>query len=237
MLDEAKVNGQDVILEIGPGTGYLTELLAGRAQKVVAIEKDEALAATLVGRWPNVEVIVADVLKYNLRNLPKGYKLVANIPYYLTSRLLRILFESLNPPGLTVLMMQKEVAERIVAKPPRMSLLSISAQYFTQPRLIQSVPKELFWPVPKVDSAIISFTLRAEPLFKADSRRLFRLVRAGFSSKRKQIKNSLAAGLGLPIKTVTDWLVAAGIDSARRAETLTLADWQKLYQLFSEFSK
>lgn len=161
-------------------------------------------------------------------NLPISYKVVANLPYYITSAVLRHLLEAAPPPTLAVVMVQWEVAQRICAQPGDLSLLAVSVQFYAQPRIVQRVPAAAFSPRPQVDSAILQLKVRPQPAVDVTPERFFTVVRAGFSQKRKQLHNSLAAGLRLEKATVQPWLVAAGIDPARRAETLSLAEWGTL---------
>ena len=237
IVQAGEITKNDTVLEVGPGLGTLTELLVQKAKAVVAVEKDPQLAAKLdkvtfarTDLAKKLEVIDADILDFDLGQLPRNYKVVANIPYYLTSNLLRRLLEAENPPALMALMVQKEVSERIVAKPGKMSILSFSVQYYAQPRIIQIVPKELFKPPPKVNSAIIQIKRRPKPYFPADQERLFRIVKAGFANKRKQLKNSLAAGLHLSGEECSDVLKKLGINPQARAQELSMKNWQKLYE-------
>jgi len=232
IISAAEVTQNDTVLEVGPGLGTLTELLAARAKEVVAVEKDERLSADLKRKLSvdNLEIVVADIRQFNLSNLPVGYKVVANIPYYLTSYLLRQLLEAANPPTVMSLLVQKEVAERVTAGPGEMSLLAFSVQYFGQPSLLREVPKELFEPAPKVDSAILKIKLRPRPYFEADTRMLFRLVKAGFGERRKQLKNSLSGGLGLDTNKLEMLLKGLRISHKVRAQELSLDDWQRLYK-------
>lgn len=234
IVEAAELTDQDTVLEVGPGLGTLTELLVKKAKLVVAVEKDEELAGKLKNNQTatNLTVVPADILEFNLTTLPKGYKVVANIPYYLTSKLIRNLLESANPPSMMVLLVQKEVAERIVAQPPQMSILAFSVQYYAQAQIVAPVAKELFTPPPKVDSAIIKISRRPKPAFDADIKKLFRIVKAGFSSKRKQLRNSLAAGLQLEPAEAEKRLVKIGVSSQARAQELNLSQWQAMYQVF-----
>lgn len=161
-------------------------------------------------------------------HLQISYKVVANLPYYITSAVLRHLLEAAPPPTLAVVMVQWEVAQRICAQPGDLSLLAVSVQFYAQPRIVQRVPAAAFSPRPQVDSAILQLKVRPQPAVDVTPERFFTVVRAGFSQKRKQLHNSLAAGLRLEKATVQPWLVAAGIDPARRAETLSLAEWGTL---------
>jgi 16S rRNA (adenine1518-N6/adenine1519-N6)-dimethyltransferase len=227
-----QVGPDDTVLEIGPGLGNLTAVLAALAKRVVAVETDSELVAKLVGQVPaHVEVIEGDIMAYDLTQLPAGYKVVANIPYYLTSNLLRMLLENPNPPSRLALLVQKEVAERVTAPAGQMSVLAFSVQYYGQPKIVGLVSKELFQPPPKVDSAILQIIRYDKPVFVAEPAKLFRLVKAGFGEKRKQLKNSLAGGLQLEAPAASEILEAADIDPTARAQELSLAQWQKLYQV------
>jgi 16S rRNA (adenine1518-N6/adenine1519-N6)-dimethyltransferase len=231
ICDAAEVTSEDTILEIGPGLGTLTQLLVRRARQVVAVEFDQALATDLPRRVPteNLSVVQADILQFDLTTLPKGYKVVANIPYYLTSNLIRVLSESLNPPTTAALLVQKEVAERVAARPGDMSVLSVTAQYYWQVSLGRVVPAELFTPPPKVDSQILILHRRNEPLFSdIDTKHYFRVVKAGFAQRRKTLLNSLSGGLHISRGEAEALLLGAGITSSERAQALTLAQWYDL---------
>ena len=229
----ARLSKDDVVLEIGSGLGTLTELLVAQAGTVVAVEFDEKLADELPGRIKadNLEIISQDILKFDFSSLPPGYKIVANIPYYLTSNLIRVLSEASNTPSLAVLLVQKEVAERVAAKPGSMSTLSVTAQYYWQASLGQLVPAELFTPPPKVDSQVLILQKRPEPLFsKVDTKAFFAVVKAGFSERRKKLRSSLSGGLHLSKTEVELVLAKAGIDPNLRAQALSLDDWHDIYQ-------
>lgn len=233
ITESATIGPEDTVLEVGPGLGYLTNKLAKQAGQVICVEADQELIPHLnhqFGVVSNVEIIQADILKYNLTQLPKNYLVVANIPYYLTSNLIRQLLESNNPPSRMVLMVQKEVAERIVAGSGQMSVLSFSVQYYAEAEIVSLVAKELFEPIPKVDSAIIKITRRLEPAFEADTKKLFKLVKAGFGEKRKMLRNSLAGGLQLDPAQVEELLKQSGLEPTARAQELSILDWQKLYE-------
>jgi 16S rRNA (adenine1518-N6/adenine1519-N6)-dimethyltransferase len=227
----ADLSAPDTVLEIGPGLGHLTRKLVKAAGQVIAVEVDEALADGLVkADIPNLKIINQDILKLDLSRLPEGYKVVANIPYYLTSSLIRILSEAANPPELMVLLVQKEVAERLAAAPGQMSLLSVSAQLYYEPGLGLVVPAELFEPPPKVDSCVIILHRRQPPLFQdLDTKLFFRIVKAGFAGRRKKLRGSLAAGLGIDKNQADELLKSAGISGDLRAQNLSLSDWHKLY--------
>lgn len=233
IAEMAEIKTSDTVLEIGPGLGNLTHYLVKQAAHVVAVEFDETLAATLPQKVSaaNLTVIQADILKFDLNQLPASYKVVANIPYYLTSNLLRILSESNNPPHLMVLLVQKEVAERICAAPGQMSVLAVSVQLYYNCELGLVVPADKFDPPPKVDSQAVILRYRAKPLFHdLDTQKFFSLVKAGFAGRRKKLRGSLAAGLHLTKGQADELLKKAGIDPNLRAQNLSLDDWHKIYQ-------
>ncbi|MFA5003787.1 MAG: 16S rRNA (adenine(1518)-N(6)/adenine(1519)-N(6))-dimethyltransferase RsmA [Candidatus Saccharimonadales bacterium] len=230
----AKVGSEDTVLEIGPGLGTLTKLLVENAKQVIAVEFDEKLAEELSGRVraPNLTVSSEDILKFDLTHLPAGYKVVANIPYYLTSNLIRVLCESTNPFSQAAILIQKEVAQRVCAKPGQMSMLSVSAQFYCETSLGIEVPAEMFTPPPKVDSQVIVLNYRSKPLFPdVDVKQFFRLVRAGFSQKRKTLVNSLSGGLSISKDEAKAMLDAADIAHNTRAQALSLDDWYALYEI------
>ncbi len=223
----------DTVLEIGPGPGYLTQLLVALAQHVVAVELDENLAIELIKRvtFANLTIEHQDIVRYNFSQLPAGYKIVANIPYYITSKVIRLLSETTNQPSRAVLLVQREVAERVAAQPGSMSLLSISAQYYWDVNIGIKVPAKFFIPPPKVDSQVLILTKRPKPLFgEIDTKLYFHIVRAGFSQRRKTLLNSLSGGLRVDKKTINEQCAAAGIDPHRRAQTLSLTEWFALYR-------
>lgn len=231
MVDAAHIGPVDDVLEIGPGLGTLTAKLAARARHVTCVEFDAALAKALTTRVPasNVTVVHQDILGFDLTKLPANYKVAANLPYYITSKIVRMLLESPNPPLEAALLVQKEVAERMAAHPGRMSILAVAVQFYAEPTLGPIVPAELFTPPPKVDSQIISLGRRTKPLFvDVDPALYFRVVRAGFSEKRKTLRNSLSGGLHLEKTEVERVLATAGVQSESRAEQLSLDDWYRL---------
>lgn len=235
ICDAAGLQKDDSVLEIGPGLGDLTRQLAKRAGRVYAVELDGRLYDKLAREldYPNVEIIHEDILKFDLGRLPYAYKVVANIPYYLTSNLLRTLSESANPPLEITLLVQKEVAERIAAGPGEMSLLAVSVQLYYRPKLGPIVAAELFRPPPKVDSQVIILKQRPKPMFPGlDSKLFFRVVKAGFAGKRKKLRGSLAAGLRLSKEQADHLLSTAGIDGGLRAQNLSLDDWHELYMAY-----
>jgi 16S rRNA (adenine1518-N6/adenine1519-N6)-dimethyltransferase len=237
IVGAAAVDSHDIVLEIGPGLGTLTRLLVEKAERVVAVEFDEALArklATLVTA-PNLEIVHQDILSFDLTSLPPGYKVVANIPYYLTSNLIRTLSESANPPIMAVLLVQKEVAERAAAVAGSMSILGVTAQFYWQVSVGAVVPAVLFTPPPKVDSRTLILKRRDQPLFAGtEPKQFFSLVKAGFGQRRKTLLNALGAGLRLSREDTEQFLRSAQLDPGARAQTLSLEDWQRLYVLLSQ---
>lgn len=232
VCEAANLESADTVLEVGPGLGDLTRQLIKQAGRVLAVELDEQLIPQLENELssPNLEIIQADILKFDLTQMPAGYKVVANIPYYLTSNLVRVLSESSNPPQTIVLLVQKEVAQRLAAEPGQMSILAVTSQLYYLPKLGPIVAAELFEPPPKVDSQVIILKHRKKPLFNdLDTKAYFRLVKAGFSGRRKKLRGSLAAGLGLDKAKADELLKRAGISGDLRAQNLSLQDWHKLY--------
>ena len=239
ILKAASLTKQDTVLEIGPGIGTLTRGLAQSAKKVAAVEKDSAMVEILketTKDLPNIEIIQGDILKLRqakeLLSLSKeGYKVVANLPYYITSPVIRLFLEAEHKPELLVLTVQKEVAQRICAKPPKMSLLAVSVQIYGEPSIVAYVKKGCFWPQPKVDSAILkiaphNLTKLSYP--QLDLVKFFTVVKAGFKQPRKQLLNNLSQGLKIPKQKVETWLGQIGIAPTQRAETLSVEDWIKL---------
>lgn len=242
IIEVADLKADDFVFEIGPGEGILTESLLKNSRGVAAIEIDQRLAENLEKRFKskkNFELINGDILKINLPRLVEeqkleieGYKVIANIPYYITSPIIRLFLETKYPPKVMILMVQKEVAERICANPGQMSLLSVSVQYYAKPELLFYVDKEAFYPVPEVDSAVIGITPNFSHVAKEESRKFFRILRAGFSAKRKTLCNNLSASLKIDKKVVGGVLGEAGISKKARAQELSVEDWKKLFRLF-----
>lgn len=233
----AELTPDDTVLEIGPGLGTLTSKLLARAGTVVAVEFDKDLARKLPGQFPgkNLQVISADILTFNLSTLPVGYKVVANIPYYITSKIVRLLMTSDNRPSIAVLLTQKEVAERLAAEPGDMSILAVSAQVSAEVSLGPVVPAELFTPPPQVDSQVVILKTRQTPLVLADEEKAFyRVVKAGFSARRKKLRSSLAGGLQLSKVEVEQRLLQAEIHPDARAEDLSIADWRRLMEVCND---
>jgi 16S rRNA (adenine1518-N6/adenine1519-N6)-dimethyltransferase len=243
IIEVAELSEKDIVLEIGPGIGNLTIEIAKKAKKVIAIEKDKRMVEILGERLKeerieNVEIVNEDVLKFLPSFKPKkDYKVVANIPYYLTSRLIRNLLEAKRKPKLIVLMVQKEVAQRICAKPPKMSLLAVSVQFYAKPEIISFVSKKCFWPVPKVDSAIIKISKIKEKEATSNEKLFFKIVKAGFSQPRKQLINNLSKKLKIDKNKVRKWLLKNGVLPEKRAEALSIKDWEKLAKSFFKFDK
>ncbi len=230
IAEPANLTTDDVVLEIGPGLGTLTEVLSDSAKLVVAVEFDPELAKDLANKnIKNVEDLNADFLHFDLSIMPKKYKVVANIPYYITAKIVQKLLSDDNKPEVAALLVQKEVAERLAAKPGEMSILSVSAQVFAEVELGVIVPPEFFTPPPKVDSQVVILKPRNRPLFeKWNEKSFFRMVKAGFSNRRKKLRSSLAGGLGISKTEAENLLIKSGIDSNLRAQDLSLNDWQKL---------
>lgn len=234
---EANLNKNDTVLEIGPGLGTLTSHLLRDSKKVVAVELDDDLARKLPGQYPgkNLEVINQDILDLDLSTLPKDYKVVANVPYYITSKIIKKLMSDSNPPSVVVILIQKEVAERVAAKNGELSILAISAKIYTKVALGPVVSAEYFTPPPKVDSQVLVLTKRDVPLVsKNNEKDFFRLVKAGFSAKRKKIKTSLAGGLGISKENTQKLLEEANIDPNLRAENLSIKDWNRLLKAYKK---
>jgi 16S rRNA (adenine1518-N6/adenine1519-N6)-dimethyltransferase len=230
----ADIQPAETVVEIGPGTGALTEYLAQVAKQVIAVEIDQRLQPILSARFAksnHVEFVFADILHTRMDQLvPYGdYVVVANLPYYITSAILRHVLETPRRASRFVMTVQLEVAERIVSTPPDMSLLSVSVQYYTKPKIAARLNKAVFYPRPDVDSAVIRLDTHDKPPVQIpDEKLFFRIVRAGFAQKRKQLKNSLSADFPMPVEQATALIDAAGLDPRRRAETLSLEEWAKL---------
>ena len=231
IADAAELTPSDTVLEIGPGLGTLTSEILRQTDKVIAVEYDGELARKLPGQFPgkDLTVINEDILTFDLDSLPAGYKVVANVPYYITSKIIERLMTAHNKPSIAVLLVQKEVAERIAARPGDMSILAVSAQLYAEASLGALVPRRFFTPPPKVDSQVIVLRTRTTPLVPAeDERALFRVVKAGFRAKRKKLRSSISAGLAITKPAAEELLRHANIDPELRAEDLSIDDWLRL---------
>jgi len=251
ILSAAELGPGDIVVEVGPGLGILTEGLAKQRARVIAVELDSKLVALLKKRlaaFPDVKIVHADILKITPQrllqnNLPaselvRGYKVIANLPYYITSPVLRHFLEGESRPSEMVVMVQKEVGEAIAATPGKMSLLSVKTQFYSKPAIISYVPAASFYPPPKVDSVILRMDVYSRPPIEiSDVAGFFDIVMHGFSAPRKQLRNSLAHSLGMPPGQVVSLLEKDGIEGKRRAETLSLEEWRKLWLTFAPFTK
>jgi 16S rRNA (adenine1518-N6/adenine1519-N6)-dimethyltransferase len=251
ILSAAELSPGDIVVEIGPGLGILTEGLARRGAKVIAVELDAKLVALLKKRltaFPDVKIVHADILevtpaqllKDNLpaSELARGYKVIANLPYYITSPVLSHFLEAQPRPSEMVVMVQKEVGEAITAALGKMRLLSVRTQFYSKPAIISYVPAASFYPPPKVDSVILRLDVYSQPPIEvSDAASFFDIVMHGFSAPRKQLRNSLAHSLEMPPSQVALLLEKAGIEAKRRAETLSLEEWRELWKIFAPFAK
>lgn len=239
IVKAAEIRPTDTVLEIGPGLGGLTRYLAAAAQKVVAVELDEKLFLPLeaiLAPYQNILILHGDILQIEPEEIvqQQDYLVVANIPYYITSALIRHLLESRLKPRRIVLTIQKEVAERICAGPGDLSLLALSVQAYGQPYIAAHIPAGAFYPAPKVDSSVLVIDVFPTPRLEAELLEIFfQLIKAGFSQKRKKLRNSISAGLRQSPAAAEKLLLAADIDPQRRAETLSLEEWGKLCYEYS----
>jgi len=239
IVKAAEIHPSDTVLEIGPGLGSLTRYLAAAAQKVVAVEMDEKLFPPLeavIAPYRNIHLVHADILEIEPEEIVEQheYLVVANIPYYITSALIRHLLESSPKPRRIVLTIQKEVAERICAGPGDMSLLALSVQVYGQPHVATHIPAGAFFPAPKVDSSVLVIDIFSAPRVEEKVLGIFfHLIKAGFSQKRKKLRNSISAGLHQSPAETEKMLRAVDIDPQRRAETLSLEEWGKLSYQYS----
>lgn len=240
MILSSDLKKDDVVLEVGPGLGILTFKISEKVKKVLAVELDNKLAEllnTLIisKNKKNIKIFNNDVLKIKGENIEKlgKYKIVANLPYNITSIFLRKFLSIHNKPEKIVLLLQKEVVDRIIAKPPEMSLLAISVQFYAEVKKNIEVKKESFYPIPKIDSAIIEITPRKNNFFSdyQEEKKFFRLLKIGFSAKRKMLKNNLSLGLKINQKEIENIIFSLGLDSKCRAEELSLNDWIKIFNV------
>jgi 16S rRNA (adenine1518-N6/adenine1519-N6)-dimethyltransferase len=240
IIKSANLTSDDLVVEIGPGKGILTEELAKFAGKVLAVEIDKNLVPSLKNKFKeqkNVEIIEGDILKINLKKLiidyrllVTSYKIIANLPYYITSKIIRLFLESETPPSEMVLMVQKEVAERIVAKPGQMSILAVSVQYYADAEILFYVGKENFDPAPEVNSAVIRITHNSQLDTQNEeyNKKFFKIVRAGFCARRKTLANNLANSFHMDRKVVEEKMKSSRIKNTARAQELSMEDWKNL---------
>ena len=252
IIGVANLKTDDLVIEIGPGQGALTSEILKRTKKLIMIEKDQDFAQEIarnsqfsifnfqsisndqIYKFTNQQGIISgDILKINLLKLIEknnflNYKIIANIPYYITSPIIQLFLETKYPPREMILMVQKEVAERICEKPGNMSILAVSVQYYAKPELLFYVPKTAFWPVPEVDSAVIKISNIKSQISKTNSKNFFRIVKAGFCAKRKTMLNNLSSSFHLDKKTTGEKIKKAGINPEMRAQELSVEDWKKL---------
>lgn len=242
IIEAANLSNDDVVIEVGPGQGALTGKLVEKCKQVIAVELDDRLIEPLHTKFVginNLEIIHDDILKINLPQLVgeklkvDNYKVVANIPYYITAPIIRLFLETKIPPSEVIFMVQKEVAERICAKPGEMSILAVSVQYYAKAEFCFTVFKESFDPVPKVDSAILRITRNnnQETITKEETKKFFRVVKSGFSAKRKTLINNLSNGLQIDKKEIEEKLLSLGFSANTRAQELGVEDWKKLSDL------
>ncbi len=251
IVKAADLKKEDIVLEVGSGLGFLTEKMARKVKKVIAVELDDRLAEVFWNRLAELGVGNVEVINKNILDLPltpslvrRGkFKVVANLPYNITSIFLRKILSAEFKPSLMVLMLQKEVAKRIDAQSPKMSLLAVSVQFYAKPEIIQIVPASNFWPEPEVDSALIKLKPHPSPLLSKErgdtnyiqsEREFFRLVRISFSAKRKMLKNNLANGYHRSQDKVKKWLGMANFSLKIRAQNLSLEDWLKLFGIIKK---
>jgi 16S rRNA (adenine1518-N6/adenine1519-N6)-dimethyltransferase len=252
IMQTAEISRSDLILEIGPGIGILTRELVKEAGWVIAVELDREMVAILndtLSSYQNYSLLNRDILEIEPSDLIREerakfppaisgsaqYKLVANLPYYITQPIIRHFCEARLKPQVMVIMVQKEVAENIAARPGHMSILAISVQFYGKPEIIRSVPAGNFYPAPKVDSAILKISLYPRPRLDVTTEKsFFKIVRAGFCARRKQVANSLSQGLSLPRTEVLSLMRKAGVSPQKRAEVLTLEEWASLERSFVE---
>jgi 16S rRNA (adenine1518-N6/adenine1519-N6)-dimethyltransferase len=235
----ANISPDDFVLEVGPGNGILTEELLKQAKKIICVEVDKKLAPTLEEKFKNqttFNLVVADILKTDLCSLTNNqpYRVIANIPYYITSKIIRLFLETPCQPKELILMIQKEVAERIVARPGEMSILSNSVQYYAQAEILFLVPREKFTPPPEVDSAVIKITPKTnfDPN-NPENKAFFKLVRAGFSAKRKTLLNNLSNSLRLDKQSIETTLLSLNLKATVRAQELSVENWKELQNKFN----
>lgn len=267
IIESTNLKSDDLVLEIGPGKGALSFEIKKRVKKFIMIEKDRKLAENIARNFQfpifnfqsisndqiykfqngfgiiSGDILELDIVKIIKENNFQNYKVIANLPYYITSPIIRKFLEAENPPSKMILMVQKEVAERIVSNPGKMSILAVSVQYYARPEILFYVEKENFDPVPEVDSAVIKITSHKQPAYRSGrhatgnkeyNKKFFQVVRAGFCAKRKTLANNLANSFHLEKEKVEDILLKAGFSNKVRAQELSVEDWKKLSKLFKE---
>jgi len=239
VIESANLCPKDIVLEIGAGPGNLTKKIARRVKKVIAVEKDKRMIAILeetLKNFKNVKIIEGDALEFEPKShrlRADNYKLIGNLPYYITSAIIKKFLETENRPSQMVLMIQKEIAQRICSQPPKMNLLALSVQFYAKPRIIAYISKNCFWPKPKVDSAIIKLNIKGKNL-KNNKDIFFKIIKAGFAHPRKQLANNLSSELKLDKERIKSWLLKNKINPSQRAETLKEKDWLNLTQNFAK---
>ena len=241
IIEAADLSPDDVVVEVGPGRGFLTRALAERAGRLVAVEMDETLAERLAHEFhdrPGVDVVTADARDVDIDTMvapDTAYKVVANLPYYAASPIIRRFLEAEHKPTLIVVTVQREVAQEMVARPGKMRVLSVATQLYGNPKVVCYVQPRAFRPAPKVTSAVVRIDVLDQPAVALDSTEgFFRLVKAGFSAPRKQIHNCLRHGLDISPEETRAMLLRAGIDPTRRPQTLSLPEWGRLYDAFRD---
>ncbi|KPJ54760.1 hypothetical protein AMJ47_03365 [Parcubacteria bacterium DG_72] len=238
IIKAANLKSNDIVLEIGPGFGVLTKQIAKIAKKVIAVEKDSKLCSVFkeeLKDYKNVEILNKDILKTNITNyklLITDSKIIANLPFYITAPVIRKFLEVKNKPKEMILIVQKEVAQRITAKPPKMSILAVSVQVYADSKILFYISKNSFYPKPKVDAALLRVVPRINAdLKQIDADKFFKIVKVGFKSPRKQLINNLSKELKIDKEQAATWLEKNNIDPKRRAETLTIQDWKNLCKM------
>lgn len=240
IVQAAQLSPGDLVVEVGPGLGILTEVLTRQGARVVAVEIDPGLVTALRARFqelPSVQILQGDARQIEPLEVTGGklYKVVANLPYYAASPIVRRFLEGSHRPSLMVVTVQREVAQNMAAAPPRMNLMGLGVQFYGHPKIVRYINAGSFYPPPKVTSAVVRIEVYPEPPWKiADVPRFFSLLRGGFSAPRKQLKGALSRALGLPAPSMAEVLLRAGIDPTRRAETLGLPEWANLYRVWLE---
>lgn len=232
----ANLSCEDTVLEIGPGPGALTSVLLKHTKEVIAVEFDPDVARKLPGQFPgkNLQVVTGDILTFNLDSLPVGYKVVANIPYYITKKIIQTLVRATNRPDRIVLLMQQEVAEKYAAREGDLTLQAIELQLSYDVHISTCVPKAYFTPPPKVDSQVLVCTKKQVGDFaESDKKRILHIAQIGFSSPRKKLRSTLSGGLGIAVSDLERLLETSGIDLSKRAEDLSVNDWSRLADILA----